>query len=165
MVLDQVSDATVRWRLREEEGKLRGGIKSGRGRRGDGTVAGQKRKRDDGDEDGNSDEEGLDDGEKEVGDVKKKPKKKTYGPKGPNPLSVKKKVKVSMPPRSRSDQNSKKDRNVGVGIIESSEGEKQTKAKRKRKRRQGGGSADGEGEGEGEVQAGSREVVDVDMED
>ncbi|KAF3911132.1 hypothetical protein AA313_de0207468 [Arthrobotrys entomopaga] len=142
MVLDQVSDATISWREREEKGKLRSGLKD--------KAPSRKRKRDDNDDDEragqDSDDSGADSEDeitaknagskdgvvgKEAGKVAPK-KKKVYGKKQPNPLSVMKKKK-------KGSENS-------TQMAKSTNGENPGgKAKRKRKRTHGSsGKAAGE---------------------
>ncbi|KAK6531957.1 hypothetical protein TWF694_003120 [Orbilia ellipsospora] len=144
MVLDQVSDATISWREREEKGKLRSGLKD--------KAPSRKRRRDDDDDeksDQDSDNSGGDsedeitakstgdkDGvvDKEAGKVAPK-KKKVYGKKQPNPLSVMKRKKKA--PAANSAQMAKSTNGENV----------RGKGKRKRKRTHGnGGKAAGEGE-------------------
>lgn len=79
MILEPMAEATERVREREEREKIRAGLKGRRGER-----AGEKRKR----EDDDKSDDGGNVGRELNAPVQKKFKVK--GPKGPNPLSVKK---------------------------------------------------------------------------
>jgi U3 small nucleolar RNA-associated protein 23 len=81
MILEPMAEATEQARDREERAKIRAGLKGGRG-----AQSGIKRKRDEEDLDGKS--------EPDLGAPAVK-KSKVKGPKGPNPLSVKKSKKDS----------------------------------------------------------------------
>jgi U3 small nucleolar RNA-associated protein 23 len=81
MIMEPMSEQSEGVRLGVEKGKLRGGVKPG--------MASVKRKRED-------DEENVNGGEK-AGEEKEKKKRKIPGPKGPNPLSVKKPKKPATP--------------------------------------------------------------------
>ncbi|KAH0556781.1 hypothetical protein GP486_005427, partial [Trichoglossum hirsutum] len=82
MIMEPMAEATEQVKEREEKGKFRAGLKSKRG----GQV-GVKRKRDSEEEDGA--EEGTD-GRNEEDDKHGELSRRKRGPKGPNPLSVKK---------------------------------------------------------------------------
>ncbi|KAK6337982.1 hypothetical protein TWF696_001454 [Orbilia brochopaga] len=129
MVLDQVSEATIAWREREEKGKLRSGLKE---------TAGRKRKRDEEEKEegsnsdsGESGDEGRGPEEGAAGEAKTAPKKKkVYGKKQPNPLSMlkkKKKGQASKPTKSAKDAGGQ-------------DASTMPKAKRKRKRTHAGPS-------------------------
>jgi U3 small nucleolar RNA-associated protein 23 len=81
MIMEPMADATERVKEREERGKLRAGLKNRRGEQ-----VGVKRKRDM--------EESANDGTEKERDAEESsrgaPKRRKRGPKGPNPLSVKK---------------------------------------------------------------------------
>ncbi|KAH7364240.1 putative rRNA-processing protein utp23 [Rhexocercosporidium sp. MPI-PUGE-AT-0058] len=117
MIMEPMAEASTDNREKEERVKFRAGLK-----RGSGSL---KRKREDG-------EENLD-GTGEA-DIPKK-KKKTKGPKGPNPLAVKK-AKKSMEegPKSSAPKEGKESAAVGASNPEKSDGPEQG-AKRKRKRK------------------------------
>ncbi|KAI5466179.1 Fcf1-domain-containing protein [Mariannaea sp. PMI_226] len=90
MILEPMADESVQLRAREERSKFRAEIRGALG----------KRKREEGDDEEDSDEEesGQSGSDKEEGDVNdskavrstEKKKKKSYGPKQPNPLAVQK---------------------------------------------------------------------------
>lgn len=86
MILEPMARKTEEVREREEKGKIRAGLKGRRGAR-----VGEKRKRDEEDEDVVG---GAEDG---AVDAQASKKKKVKGPKGPNPLSVKKAKKEKRP--------------------------------------------------------------------
>jgi U3 small nucleolar RNA-associated protein 23 len=92
MIMEPMAENTSEQRAREERGKFRDGLK-----RGSGSL---KRKREE-DGDGEHAGERAEDGD----DVSKKKKKAVKGPKGPNPLAVKKPKKkpegedATLPPR------------------------------------------------------------------
>ncbi|KAK6513687.1 hypothetical protein TWF506_008126 [Arthrobotrys conoides] len=125
MVLDQISDATSRWRENQEKGKLRSGLKD--------KPSSKKRKRDEDDDeemrDGDGSRSESDDqstsgapGKRDLAAKEAPKKKKVYGKqKQPNPLSVMKRKKK--PPTKVPAKTSKE----GAG------GEP-SKTKRKRKR-------------------------------
>ena len=77
MVMEPMAHASIGVREREEKGKLRAGVKKITGNTG--VLGKRKREEENGDEDDNA----------ESTQIKKK--KKAYGAKGPNPLSIKKK--------------------------------------------------------------------------
>lgn len=149
MVMEPLSDATALTREREERAKFRGGIiRSG----------GVKRKRDEdaNDEDGSdagsgSEGEGgngkaADDGEEST---TKKKRKRTYGPKGPNPLAVKKSKKEQQQKTKKKPATEPAARSEPVGG-ESAEPKAKRKRRKKRKAEDGGGDGGGEdGGGEG----------------
>ena len=125
MIMEPMADKSVDNREREERGKFRAGLKRGAGR--DAGQGGMKRKREEGSED-----------EKEE-EVKKK-KRIARGPKGPNPLAVKKAKKKpeeeksataaksndQKQPRAAVDENN-------IAAVEGGEEESSTKKRRKRK--------------------------------
>ena len=101
MVMEPMAEASLSAREGFEKGKFRAGI------RGNHPSVGMKRKREDGSgDDGSGDDEIENDktqGEKESDttaelDGARKKRKKTWGPKGPNPLSVKKSRKIDKKP-------------------------------------------------------------------
>lgn len=88
MIMDSISKATVRYAEQLENSKLSGGLN-------DVSVG---LKHEDSDEDGNNPEENI-------------PKKKRKGPKGPNPLSIKKKKLETQPiPNQVKDKKTKRKR-------------------------------------------------------
>lgn len=123
MILEPMARASERVREREERGKIRAGTKRG----GD-----QKRKRDD-------------DGEEAEAEVQEPRKKKVKGPKGPNPLSVKKAKKVKpvgedqqvdgVKRVSRSDENDNEGQRQDEGAAVNDVSEDVIEGARKRKRR------------------------------
>ncbi|KAF3904653.1 hypothetical protein ABW21_db0207174 [Orbilia brochopaga] len=123
MVLDQVSEATITWREREEKGKLRSGLKE---------TAGRKRKRDEEKEEDDKSDSGVSgnegsEAEEPAGDEVKAAalkKKKVYGKKQPNPLSTLKKKKKGPAPMPKKVAKDAGDQDAGHV----------PKAKRKRKR-------------------------------
>lgn len=85
MNLEPMAGKTAEVIQREEKGKIRAGLRTMRG-----AGVGEKRKRDEEDETAAQDTDQLQDGTAEEPGTKKK---KVKGPKGPNPLSVKKSKK------------------------------------------------------------------------
>ena len=74
MIMEPMADVSLKIKRGEERGKLRAGIRK--------LGSGKKRKRE---------EDGDEDGAKEAAEEIENKKRKAYGTKGPNPLSVKKK--------------------------------------------------------------------------
>lgn len=141
MIMEPMAGATVETREREERGKFRAGIKSGRAS----GSQGMKRKRN-GEDDGDLAGSGSADEERQV-----KKKKAVRGPKGPNPLAIKKSKKrvdgdgVKLPSQEASAK--KIDRTADDGMVaETSEGN----VKRKRRRKHKSGTAGGEAADRGE---------------
>ncbi|KAL2072496.1 hypothetical protein VTL71DRAFT_11839 [Oculimacula yallundae] len=128
MIMEPMAEASTDNREKEERIKFRAGLK-----RGSGSL---KRKREDGEEG-----EERNDGVGEA-DIPKK-KKKAKGPKGPNPLAVKK-AKKSTEEGPRSSQKESKDSTAGESKLENQDGPEQG-AKRKRKRKPKSGAVDGGG--------------------
>ncbi|KAF7198319.1 rRNA-processing protein utp23 [Pseudocercospora fuligena] len=91
MILEPMADATQEVREKDEKAKIRAGLK---GRRP--TSTGEKRKRDD-------DEDDDDEKENESLEAPKPKKYKVKGPKGPNPLSVKKSKKDNAKDKQQGD--------------------------------------------------------------
>jgi U3 small nucleolar RNA-associated protein 23 len=144
MIMEPMAGATAENREREERGKFRAGLKSGRAS----GSQGMKRKRED-------DEEGEDklqsrsrNGEEGTGDGATK-RKKTHGrgPKGPNPLAVKKPKKridgkeIKESPKAVSDV-------MGGSYVEGplTDGTSETGVKRKRRRKHKSGAEEGTGQ-------------------
>jgi len=129
MIMEPMAEATENLRDREEKGKFRDGLKG----RASGSV-GMKRKRDDGEEEG----------EEEAKEAKKK---KVYGqPKGPNPLSVKKTKKADGEGAAKKPGGERKGEKSQDAPQEEGAAEGEGKRKRRRKHKGGaGGDADGEG--------------------
>lgn len=129
MILEPMARATEVVREEEARGKVRAGLV---GRRGALAGIGEKRKREDGE-----DEEGAKEGKDEA----EKKKRKTKGPKGPNPLSAKKaKPKPTEEvERAAVRKASKKDpqaaEKAGLEPVHGEDGEAQETKKRKRKRK------------------------------
>ena len=129
MIMEPMAGATSENRDREERGKFRAGLK-----RGSGSL---KRKREDND---NGEVEGHDEGGK--------PRKKTVkGPKGPNPLSVKKAKKRSTEEEDATRWEGIKMEAPGEGSAEQKDADSGVKRKRRRKHKSG---ANGEEAGEAE---------------
>jgi len=135
MIMEPMAGATVETREREERGKFRAGIKSGRAS----GSQGMKRKRD-----GEDDEELARSGSAgEEPRIKKK--KAVRGPKGPNPLAVKKSKKrtegngVKLPSKEASEKKTVRTTEDDM-VAETTEGN--IKQKRRRKHKSG---ADGAG--------------------
>ncbi|TVY20564.1 rRNA-processing protein utp23 [Lachnellula arida] len=126
MIMEPMAGATSENRDREERGKFRAGLK-----RGSGSL---KRKREDND---NGEDEG--EGHAEAG----KPRKKAVkGPKGPNPLSVKK-------PKKKSTEEGDATRRDGIkieapGEASAEQGDADSGVKRKRRRKHKSGANKGE---------------------
>lgn len=94
MIMEPMAEKTEFVREQDERGKLRAGLK---GRRGAAGISGAKRKRDDEqDDDGESPADGDGRSVVEAGTDVMPKKRKIKGPKGPNPLSVKKSKKPSV---------------------------------------------------------------------
>ncbi|KAH7417208.1 Fcf1-domain-containing protein [Cadophora sp. MPI-SDFR-AT-0126] len=126
MIMEPMAEASSDNREKEERVKFRQGLK-----RGSGSL---KRKREDG-EDGEEKNDG------DVGaDIPKK-KRKAKGPKGPNPLAVKK-SKKSVADRPKPSTQKDKESAVGESNLEKSDGPEQG-AKRKRKRKPKSGAPGG----------------------
>ncbi|EOD49005.1 putative rrna-processing protein utp23 protein [Neofusicoccum parvum UCRNP2] len=122
MIMEPMAGATEDVRDKAENDKFRAGLKT----RPSATVAAAKRKRDD-DGEGSSDGEGKEAGKETT--VAQPKKKKTKGPKAPNPLSVKK-------PKRRPDEKAKQaPANKPKANRVPSEGTSEEQAKRKRKRK------------------------------
>lgn len=143
MVMEPMAEGSISVRDGVERGKFRVGL------RGKGQIAGTKRKTyGAASEAQNAEKDNLADGADQPGEMEPVKKRKVRGPKGPNPLSVKK-------PRRKSEDNPQKEKdesrkplasikggepddNVSkvVNVIERSAGEsKESPAKRKRKRK------------------------------
>lgn len=156
MVMEPMAERSVEVREAEEKGKVRAGLK---GRRGAEEKIGEKRKAEDEDDDGGEEQE----------EAAAPKKKKVKGPKGPNPLSVKKPKKENAEKKSTGrkveDERSvlrkaaKQDPQVGekatsaevaVGEGGAAAADGKRKRKRKPKTAAGGdaGAADGEAGGE-----------------
>lgn len=108
-------------------------------------TAGSKRKREAGDEDGSDDDQGQEAAEPE------KKKKKRSGPKGPNPLSVKK-AKKKVDPQQVGKGEQDEDVKPVVKEAEGESSEQPAKKKRKRKQKR---TDDVLAEGDAEQHAGS----------
>lgn len=140
MIMEPMAEATGDQRDKDEKSKFRDGIKG----RVSGSI-GMKRKRGD-------DAEEAEAGKKDTaaGEQPAK-KKKVYGlPKGPNPLSVKKK---------KADKDAEKKAKKPEGDKPAGEGAGEDGAKRKRRRKHKGAAAAG-AEGDGEALAPSAAVAD-----
>ncbi|TPX11429.1 uncharacterized protein E0L32_007848 [Thyridium curvatum] len=136
MIMEPLSEGTVRAGEREERAKFRAEIKK--------VGGGGKRKRDDGDGDDNEEEEDGDDDDEEKKEEEKKPKKKkARGPKGPNPLAVKKKKPQAQQQQQQQQQQGERKKAAQSG--EKAEGGDQpAKKKRKRKHKSGAGAVAGD---------------------
>lgn len=121
MIMEPMAEKSSDNREREERVKFRAGLK-----RGSGSL---KRKREDGEEDETEAKGVLGEGE----DIPKK-KKKVKGPKGPNPLAMKKSKKTAEDGDVKPRKESNKDVGVEDSKVEPVEGaEPAGKTKRKRK--------------------------------
>jgi U3 small nucleolar RNA-associated protein 23 len=131
MIMEPMAGATVHNREKEEGIKFRAGLK-----RGSGSL---KRKRED------EDTEGQERTNADVEDPPKKKKKAVRGPKGPNPLAVKKsKKKVDVEDPTLGPTKPKAE---ASGLSRQDDEEGTTKRKRKRRTKAGGGDearSDGE---------------------
>ena len=153
MILEPMAGASEEVREREEKAKVRAGLK---GRRG--AQAGEKRKREDQEEHSNDEAapHERDGGEQEASATKKR---RVRGPKGPNPLSVKKsKKEKDKTPRARlvederpttlrnatkqDPQASEKAMDAGLAVGSSAGTDRAIEGarKRKRKRKHGDGN-------------------------
>jgi U3 small nucleolar RNA-associated protein 23 len=130
MIMEPMAGATAENRDREERGKFRDGLK---GRRTSGNL---KRKREEEDN-----EDGEKEGEGEEGGVRKRRRR---GPKGPNPLSVKKPKKRTEGEGSKTISRQEKGGN-GSGPVAAGDGaeglEPSKKRRRRRKHKTGGDGA------------------------
>ncbi|KAH6671213.1 Fcf1-domain-containing protein [Halenospora varia] len=130
MIMEPMAESSSENRDREERGKFRAGLK-----RGSGSL---KRKREDGENEGDVKEQIGDSGD----DVPKK-KKKTKGPKGPNPLSV---MKSKKPKKEEGDDKKRPITETEASHQQGADGSETTvKKKRKRKHKS---TAVSEGTGE-----------------
>jgi U3 small nucleolar RNA-associated protein 23 len=129
MIIEPMAGATADNRDREERQKFRDGLKGGRG---SGSL---KRKREDEIETGKKDED------VEAGTPKKP--KKGQGPKGPNPLSVKKPKKrlEGQDPMSGPRQDKDKESGVATSSLGTDGSEPSKRRKRRRKHKTGGDQA------------------------
>lgn len=145
MILEPMANVTEDVREREEKAKIRAGLK---GRRSVGTISGEKRKREDGDEEAQDEEESNDGGaagvkQADIGSASKR--RKIKGPKGPNPLAVKKPKKEATKPVQKQADNersslrraAKRDSQAAekAGLVDSSEHHDTSEASKKRKRK------------------------------
>lgn len=125
MIMEPMAESTASIRERGEKVKFREGLK-----RGSGSI-GMKRKRE---EEGESEDEGSGTGENDTEEKEeKKEKKKRHGPKGPNPLSVKKSKKKSDAESATKDQKNKTDTAMAGGGNQTNNSEPGSKRKRRRK--------------------------------
>lgn len=139
MILEPMASATEDVREREERAKFKAGLK---GRRG-GPDAGDKRKRD------NEEEETGAAEDQSAGDARPQKKKRAKGPKGPNPLSVRKskkqpppKPQPGEPAKSKTPRTDEPQHAEDATAHSGGEGEPE-KRKRKRKHKPKGESAGG----------------------
>ena len=130
MIMEPMAGATADSREREERVKLRAGLKSGRGSGGQGT----KRKREsDGDDKAGAQQGGVEDG------TARNKAKHEKGPKGPNPLAVKKpkkKVDGEWATSASRDQPTESGGSLSQGLTE--ELDPNAKRRRRRKHKSGG---------------------------
>ncbi|KAL1311696.1 hypothetical protein AAFC00_001798 [Neodothiora populina] len=94
MIMEPMSSKTEHVRDAEERGKVRAGLKGGRGPSSSAPALKRKRSDDDDEQDGGSDD-GRKDGADTPAGQEPMSKKKRKGPKGPNPLSVRKSKKTT----------------------------------------------------------------------
>ncbi|KAF2270624.1 hypothetical protein CC78DRAFT_528379 [Lojkania enalia] len=135
VILEPMNAVTEEHREREEKAKFKAGLKGKRG-----ANAGVKRKHDE-EEDESINRQGDNSiVEQSTGDTRPQKKRKVKGPKGPNPLSVKKPKKRNPATKSTSSSNLPiaESSNLPLrvpGAVESSIAEHDEPAKRKRKRK------------------------------
>lgn len=140
MIMEPMAGTSTEVREREEKSKFRQGIKSGR------ASGSLKRKREDGDEE---EEEASAMKDMGIEDNAAKKKKKAHGPKGPNPLAVKKSKKKVGETGGKAEDPGKvsHDRTTGESTgAEGAEGAEPAKRKRKRlhsKKKPGNGEVGG----------------------
>jgi U3 small nucleolar RNA-associated protein 23 len=137
MIMEPMAGTSAEVREREEKSKFRQGIKSGR------ASGSLKRKREDG---GEEEEEAsaMKDMGSEDGAAKKK--KKAHGPKGPNPLAVKKSKKRVGEAGGKADDTGKVSQDRNTGENTGAGGAEPAKRKRKRlhsKKKPGNGEVGG----------------------
>ncbi|KAK0389652.1 hypothetical protein NLU13_3227 [Sarocladium strictum] len=125
MILEPMADESVMVRAREERSKFRAELKS--------TSSLGKRARD---EDEDAEKDGGDDGE---GENPKKKKKRAPGPKGPNPLAVKKPKKKAQQQKPQQQDDSKSKPTTEQPPAEQ---EAEEPAKKKRRRRKAKATAE-----------------------
>ncbi|KAF2118463.1 Fcf1-domain-containing protein [Lophiotrema nucula] len=138
VILEPMTEASIDHREREEKAKFKAGLK---GRR-TAANAGQKRKRDDEDEEtGQAPQESIEG--RSTGDARPQ-KKKSKGPKGPNPLSVKKSKKDAPVETSVSKPKSASiPQTLAIAETSIADDGESGKGKRKRKHKpKGGGHAE-----------------------
>ncbi|KAK4227654.1 rRNA-processing protein utp23 [Podospora fimiseda] len=130
LILEPMAESSQKAREREERAKFMAGI-----------VRGSKRKREDDDEGEEAKDAGneeMDSGDerakKREEEAKPNKKKKNHGPKGPNPLAVKKKKKEN---EGRKDKNEKKSAAAAItdGAATEEKAPGETKPKRKRRKK------------------------------
>jgi U3 small nucleolar RNA-associated protein 23 len=143
MIMEPMAEASAESRERGEKSKFRDGLK-----RGSGSLAG-KRKREDGADDGGN-KEGADNN----GETPKK-KKKFGGPKGPNPLAVKKSKKRTEgdAASSKAKEDKPKASAPTEGATDGADGADGT-GKRKRRRKHKSSAEGATTEGDAGVQGG-----------
>lgn len=136
MIMEPMAEKTVDNREREERGKFRDGLK-----RGSGSL---KRKREEGDDEQPS-------GETKSGESVMKKKKTVRGPKGPNPLAVKKAKKkpeegksVAVTKSQNEEGGQKHATQESKPQLVGTEGEETSKRKRKRKHKSGAATSEGQ---------------------
>jgi U3 small nucleolar RNA-associated protein 23 len=142
MIMEPMAGATADDRDRGERQKFRDGLKGGRG---SGSL---KRKREEDDGTGKGGE-----GEGEDGAPKKSRSRRQKGPKGPNPLSVKKPKKKPEEDSRPASKNTEKENEKDSGAVAASLGaeggpEPEKRRKRRRKHKSGGDGAGQAQEGE-----------------
>jgi U3 small nucleolar RNA-associated protein 23 len=148
VLMEPMADASEQHREREEKSKFKLGLKGQRA-----PDAAQKRKRDDEREDGEGDQSIADHA---TGEARPKAKKRK-GPKGPNPLSVKKPnkdktlAKPSLPKKARPSTS-----DTTTGDAQKGEGDGSAPRKRRRKHKS---KADGSGTNEGGTTSGGDEAA------
>jgi U3 small nucleolar RNA-associated protein 23 len=141
VLMEPMTSATEDFREREEKSKFKMGLKGQRK-----PDAGEKRKRDEG-------EDNISVGDQATGDHQKKRRQK--GPKGPNPLSVKKSKKDAAAPSTSAKPSKPAATESQPAAAAATEGEASEPRKRKRKHKsktEGGVSLD-QGETQGETEA------------
>lgn len=148
MIMEPMGQKTEEVREMEERGKVRAGLKGRRGQAPDSALL--KRKRSDEDEHGEGDDEPENEEHADItgkSDGKPAPKKTRKGPKGPNPLSIKKSKKkptdaeVELEKQAvakaakRDPQAAEKALDADVAVSVAADGASDEPAKKKRRRK------------------------------
>ncbi|RDW67839.1 putative rRNA-processing protein UTP23 [Coleophoma cylindrospora] len=153
MIMEPMAGATAEMREKEEKVKFRDGLKG----RGSGSQGMKRKREDDGD-----DKETANDG---ADAAAKKKSKYGKGPKGPNPLSVKKSKKKAdgeaTAPEKKQDAEEAGDASTVAATADGSE----PGSKKKRRRKHKSGNEGGDSEAVAASREGAEADMDVDAED